>query len=152
MRMNKLVCLITVGFLVSCASTPVVIAPFDKSLTVEKSFDEVWSTLVRFMSTNDVGIKTIEKESGLIQLEGENLSTQLIQNYCVTNSGMFTSVSSGRVDGSITVFDEDGFVTVNVNARHSFTLMNPLTNPPTYQTLSCEATGAFETAVLNSVR
>jgi len=135
-----------------CASAPkVVIQPFDKSKTVEKSYDETWSSLIRFLSTNDIDIATLEKESGLIQLKGENLSTKLISEYCAIETSFMYSLDSGSGKGSITVVDEDGFVTVNTNIRFKFTEVSSMSNPPSYKTLNCSSTGKLETAILNSV-
>ncbi len=151
LRLFKLMTGAIFGFLVGCAAAPQVeIAAFDKSATVEASFDAVWSDLIRFLSTNDVSIATIEKESGLIALRGEGLSASLITSYCDAQPTFLTLISSGIVSGSITVIEDSGFVTVNANMRYRATLVNNFSTPPTYFTSDCNSKGVFETALLSS--
>tara|TARA_Y100000991_G_C21969625_1_gene348703 strand:+ start:68 stop:535 length:468 start_codon:yes stop_codon:yes gene_type:complete len=136
-----------------CASTPVVeIAPFDKSASFEGDFNQSWSKLVAFMSTNDISIGTIEKDSGLITLSGDNLQPSVIKNYCDATSGFLSVLSSGRAQGSVLMVDDEGFITVTVNAKFQGTFVNAMTNPPTYNTYPCNSTGVFETAVLGAVQ
>jgi hypothetical protein len=153
--MNKikiiLISIASIAMISGCTSTPkTVIAPFDKSKTVEKPYDEVWSSLVRFLSTNDIAIATIEKDSGLIALKGENLSPDLIRKYCVVETYFMNTLESGFASGSVTVIDDDGFVTVNTNMRFKFTQVNGMTSPPSYKTLNCNSTGTLETSILSS--
>jgi hypothetical protein len=55
----------------SCATTAVVIVePFDTSKTYMADYDSTWTKLIRFMSTNQISIGTIEKDSGLVTLNG----------------------------------------------------------------------------------
>ena len=135
-----------------CASAPVVeIQPFDKSATVEGSYDEVWTNLIRFMSTNDVSIASVEKDSGLIVLTGDSLSKSLIEEYCDAKAPFLWSLTGGTAKGSVIVADDAGFITVTVNAKFQGSMMNSMSNPPTYSTKPCNSRGAFETAVLGSV-
>ena len=139
--------------LAGCASTPVVeIQPFDKSVTIETPYDEVWTNLIRFMSTNDISIASVEKDSGLIVLTGDNLSPSLIREYCDAKPPVFWTISGGNAKGSVIVANEDGFTTVTVNAKFQGTYYTSLTNPPQFSTRGCNSRGAFETAVLGSVQ
>lgn len=154
MKKNKIFLLLITSMVIfsGCASAPkTVITPFDKSKTVEKSYDEVWGSLVRFLSTNDIAIDQIEKVSGLIQLKGENLAVDLIRKYCAVEPTFMNSVSSGFATGSITVIEDGGFVTINTNMRFKFTQVSSMSNPPQYKTLNCSSTGVVETAILGSV-
>lgn len=150
----RLVCLSLITLtIIGCGSTPkVVIQPFEKNTTTDKSFDKTWSSLVRFFSSNDISISTIEKDSGIIQLEGERLTASLIQKYCDGRASFLNAVDSGTARGSVLVSEEDGFVTTDVNIRFSFTTVYLGSNPPQYTTRNCQSTGVFETAVLNSVK
>lgn len=151
MNLKLIMTCMLLSLLTACASAPQIeIAPFDKSKTVEGSFDSVWSNLVRFLSTNDVSIATIEKDSGLIALKGENLSASLITQYCNATPGFLSSITSGLVTGSITVVDEGGFTTVNTNMRYRATQVSGMSNPPTYSTFDCVSKGVLETAILSS--
>lgn len=139
--------------MVGCATTPVVeIKPFDKNLTVEGSYDAVWTNLIRFMSTNDISIASVEKESGLIVLTGDNLSASLISEYCDATAPFLWTLTGGKASGSVLVNDDEGFVTVTVNAKFHGTLYYALSSPPQYSTKPCNSRGAFEAAILGSVQ
>lgn len=135
-----------------CASAPVVeIQPFDKSATVEGSYDEVWTNLIRFMSTNDISIASVEKDSGLIVLTGDNLSPGVITEYCDAKAPFLWYLTGGIAKGSVIVNADDDFTTVTVNTKFSATASTTLTNPPQFSTKPCNSRGAFETSVLGSI-
>ena len=137
----------------ACASAPVVeIKPFDKSVSFEGDFDESWSKLVAFLSTNDISIGTIEKDSGLVTLSGDNLSTGVIQLYCDARASFLLTLTGGKAGGSILMVEDDGFITATVNIKFYGPLLNSLANPPQYTTSPCNSTGAFESAVLGSLQ
>jgi hypothetical protein len=141
------------GIVAACASAPVVeIKPFDKSRTLETPYDEVWTNLIRFMSTNAISIASVEKDSGLIVLTGDDLSSSAMKEYCDAKPTFLTSLTGGKASGSVIVNADEDFTTVTVNAKFSATFMNPMTNPPTYSTRPCNSRGAFETAVLGSIQ
>ena len=145
--------IVAVSLLGACASAPVEeIKPFDKSRTLEAPYDEVWTNLIRFMSTNDISIASVEKDSGLIVLTGDNLSSSLMEEYCDAKATFLTTLTSGKASGSVIVNSDEDFTTVTVNAKFSATFMNPMTNPPSYSTRPCNSRGAFETAVLGSIQ
>lgn len=138
-----------------CASTPVVeIEPFDTSVSFEGDFDQSWSKLVAFLSTNDVSIGTIEKDSGLVTLSGDNLSVDLLRSYCDAKAPFMWVLQNGVANGSVLMTEEDGFITATVNiklrATSMFTDWN--TGKTSYTTKPCNSLGAFETAVLNSIQ
>ena len=140
------------SLLAACASAPIEIKPFDKSVTTEADFNESWSKLVQFVSTNDINVGTIEKDSGLITLSGDSLSPSLVKEYCDTVPPFLWVLSGGVAKGSILMVEEDGFVTTTVNTRFSGTSYTSMTNPPQYQTRPCNSRGAFEAAVLGAVQ
>lgn len=138
-----------------CASAPVVeIKPFDKTVSFEGDFDQAWSKLVNFLSTNDVSIGTIEKDSGLVTLSGDNLGGSLLAAYCDTTVPFMWTLTGGKAKGSVLMTDDSGFVTATVNVKFMKTIMFPGygQNPPTYRTDQCTSRGAFETAVLGSLQ
>ena len=145
---------ITLLIFASCASAPTVeITPFDTSKTYMEDFDTQWSKLVRFFSTNQVGIGTIEKDSGIITLNGENLSYGLIQEYCPNAASLvpvFWSPMGGNVRGNVSLVDEGDFTTANVNVRLEVKSQYCY-NGCQYSTKPCDSGGAFEKAVLDSL-
>ena len=75
MNRNKYLKYFAVLFLVtSCATTSVVVDPFDSSKTYMSDMDTQWKKLVRFFSTNQIGIGTLEKDSGIITVNNQNLA------------------------------------------------------------------------------
>ena len=144
---------VTSVILVGCASAPVVeVEPFDSVATVGNDFDTTWSKLIRFASTNQIGIKTIEKASGLIVFENTSMSPNLIRQYCTNiNTPLLWTLKSGQASGNVTVSDEGGFSTVAVNMSYQ------ATSEYCYQgcnqnTSRCDSLGKFETELLDAVR
>lgn len=140
-------------FLVGCASQPYVeVERFDTNATVESDFDTTWSKLIRFASTNQIGIKTIEKDSGLIVFENTSMSPSMIRQYC-TNivTPMLWTLKSGQASGNVTVVDEGGFSTVAVNMSYQST-SEYCYQGCNYNTSRCDSLGKFETDLLNAVR
>ena len=156
MKITKILMLVIIAFLTGCVTAPVVeIKPFDKSVSFEGDFDESWGKLVRFLSTNDVNIGTIEKDSGLITLSGDNLSAGLIQEYCDAAAPFMWVLSSGLAKGSVLMTNEDGFITATVNVKFNATssYTDYMGGSGTkYSTTSCNSRGAFETALLGSLQ
>jgi|TARA_B110000211_G_scaffold147214_1_gene167706 hypothetical protein len=142
-------------FLGACASAPVIeIKPFDKSVSFEGDFDQAWSQLVAFLSTNDISIGTIEKDSGLVTLSGDNLSSALISEYCDASAPFLWTLTGGNGTGSVLMTEDSGFITATVNVRFKGTIFFPQMgqSPPQYRTNPCNSRGAFETAVLGSLQ
>jgi len=139
--------------LVGCASAPVVeVEPFDSVATVENDFDTTWSKLIRFASTNQIGIKTIEKASGLIVFENTSMSPNLIRQYCTNiNMPLLWTLKSGQASGNVTVSDEGGFSTVAVNMSYQAT-SEYCYQGCNYNTSRCDSLGKFETELLDAVR
>ena len=146
---------IMVSLLAGCVTTPVVeIEPFDTSVSFEGDFGKSWSKLVQFMSTNDINIGTIEKDSGLITLSGDNLSVPILQQYCDATAPFLSILQSGTAKGSVLMVEDDGFITTTVNVKLTATSMytDLYTGRTTYSTKPCNSTGVFETALLSSVQ
>ena len=136
----------------ACAARPVVeIKAFDTSASFEGSYDASWSKLIAFLSTNDIGIANLEKDSGLIVLSGDNLSSQTIQKYCDAKAPFLWSIREGKATGSIIMTEDSGFVTATVNTKFKATYSTSGSDP-TVRTELCKSYGLFETAVLGSIQ
>ena len=153
---NKILTLVFFAvILTGCASNPVVeIEPFDTSISTEGDFDASWSKMVAFLSTNDISIGTIEKDSGLVTLSGDSLSVPVLQKYCDAKAPFLWVLQNGTARGSVLMVDDDGFVTTTVNLKLTGTSMYTdwNTGRTNYTTKPCNSTGVFETALLNSVK
>lgn len=66
--MRHLIAICVIAALCSCA-TPPETHLFEKTETYTKPKDAVWTNLVDFFSRNNISIKTIEKDSGIIYAE-----------------------------------------------------------------------------------
>ena len=135
----------------SCATTAVIVEPFDTSKTYMSDFDTTWSKLVRFMSTNHISIGTIEKDSGLMTLAGDNLSKDLVLSYCASNPvGFPNTTTGGSAQGNITLAEVDGFVTANVNVR--FNVKGQYCYQGcNYVNVQCQSNGKFEKSLLSAL-
>ena len=135
-----------------CATERIAVKPFDTVATVESDFDATWEELVRFLSTNQIGIKTIEKDSGLVVMENLNMSPNLIQEYCTNiQIPLMWSLQSGKASGNVTVDEDDGFTTVAVNMSYQATTQFCY-DGCSYNTARCDSTGKFETELLDAVQ
>jgi len=151
-NIKKILSAVSVLFLAACASAPqVVVEPFDTTATLESSFDDTWAKAVRFLSTNQIGIKTIEKDSGLIVLENTSMSPQLISEYCVVNIPFMSALDSGKASGNLTVVSEGGFTTASVNLSFSATTKFCYEGC-NYTTNRCTSKGRFETQLLDALQ
>ena len=139
-------------FLLSCATTQVVIEPFDTSKTYMNSYDESWKKLVRFFSTNQIGIGTLEKDSGIITVNNQNLSSSLVSEYCALTVPFLFTHTGGQAFGSATLVEDGDFTTANVNIQFNATFSacdlygrcNYINNP-------CPSNGSFEKALLTAL-
>ncbi|MCP4598278.1 hypothetical protein [Neptuniibacter sp.] len=142
--------LLTVG---CTANKPKQVATFDTSETFQASKDEVWGKLVRFMSTNQLGISTIEKDSGLLVINNQNVAQNLLSSYCDSGSAVpFLWVPvGGKVSGNVTVVEDEGFSTASINI--SFNQVSEFCYQGCkYTTKQCQSLGSFEKALLSSLR
>jgi len=149
---NTLKTLSILFIVASCATTAVVVEPFDTSKTYMSDFDTQWKKLVRFFSTNQVGIGTIEKDSGIVTVNNQNLSQDLISQYCATEVPFMWAPNGGSVVGSATLVDEEGFVTANINMQFTQRLQScDLYGRCNFQMKACTSKGVFEKALLEAL-
>ena len=136
----------------SCATTPtVIVEPFDTSKTYMNDFDSTWTKLIKFMSTNQISIGTIEKDSGLFTLNGTNLSKDLVLSYCAGNPvGWPNTTTGGSAQGNINLTEIDGFVTASVNVRFNVDGQYCYQGC-NYVSYQCDSNGEFEKSLLNAL-
>lgn len=137
----------------SCATTQttVEVEPFDSSKTYMADYDSTWSKLIKFMSTNQISIGTVEKDSGLITLQGDNLDKDLVLSYCAVNPlGWPYSANGGTAQGNVALTEVDGFVTANVNVRFNVTGQYCYQGC-TYSNKQCQSNGNFEKSLLSAL-
>lgn len=147
--MRKFLLLFLTIVLTSCATTQVV-SNSVASESYRASYDEVWTKVIRFFATNQISIGTLEKDSGIVTLKGDNLDSQLMNQYCEAdeNNGFLEVLLYGNVMGSVNVIDEGGIVTVTVNTRYN-TIHAYGQNY--YPARPCASKGVFERSILDSI-
>ena len=147
--MKKILILITALFTFGCATTSVV-GNSVTSETLMTSYDEAWAKVIRFFSTNQVGIGTLEKESGIVTINGQNLAMDLMNEYCDAGPAIpfLHRPIRGTANGSVTLVDDGGFVTANVNV--SFSIVSVYGQVPVVN--RCTSTGKFEDSILETLR
>ena len=82
-----------------------------------RSKDEVWSELMRFFTSNNLQIKTIEKDSGIIYAENMQVTPSDWGQNCLP--GMFDTPAGGQLATNIFVaeMNEKESISVTVNTR-----------------------------------
>ncbi len=152
-NLNLLASIILISlFSFSCATTQVVVEPFDTSKTYMTSYDESWKKLVRFFSTNQIGIGTLEKDSGIITVNNQNLSPTLSAQYCSISAPFLFTHTGGQAVGSATLVEDGEFVTANVNMQYTANFQScNLYGQCNYQSNSCPSNGTFERALLSAL-
>tara|TARA_B100000963_G_scaffold287365_1_gene256505 strand:+ start:338 stop:790 length:453 start_codon:yes stop_codon:yes gene_type:complete len=146
-NMKNILSILFILLLTSCASTQVATNSI-VSESYRQSYDEVWTKVIRFFATNQISIGTLEKDSGIVTLQGDRLSKDLINTYCNAdaNNGFFEFVQYGNVTGSVNVIDEGNFVTVTINTRFS-----SIHNDGYFVPRTCASTGVFEQSILDTI-
>lgn len=148
--MPRLSPLIVLASLISaCVSTaPVVHPPWDRSVTINAPFDEVWDALIRLASDSGWPIATLEKDSGLLSIEdasvGEGWSFD-----CPT--GWSTVMTDIKVRMSFVVRDTGDKTEVTANIRARGFEESVLTDN-TYGWSDCDSLGYAERAIQDSIR
>ena len=139
--------LLLVLSLVSCGGSPT-IKNSTRTTTLDSPFDDVWTKTVRFLTTNQIGIQTIEKDSGLIVLSGKNLDKGLTESLCETDGPFMNSFAGGIADGNVTVVEEGDFTTVSVNMKFSaaYVYNSNIT------VIACNSTGEFEDRLIQALK
>lgn len=134
-------------FLCSCATAPV-----QHRVESQRNFDappeKVWAGLMDYFTSNNIQIKTIEKDSGVIYAEQLYIGQDTAVDH-IADCGKYTLEIPEQTNVSFNVFvREEKPVTVNVNA--SFSRVWRFGNyPPTKR--SCTSKGTLEKYVLNHI-
>ena len=146
-RVLPLVVLASVSL--ACASTgPIVHPPWDRSVTVNAPFDEVWEALIRLASDSGWPIATLEKDSGLLSIEDASVGTGWRFD-CPT--GFTTVMTDIRVRMSFVVrnIGDTTEVTANIRARG---FEESILTDNNYGWSDCESLGYAERAIQDSIR
>lgn len=135
-----------------CATVPAKNYQFENSRTYSnKTYDQVWDGLIAFLTSNNIPIKTIEKDSGVIYSEIENFSKPSFAKYfpivdCGTPPFLWYG---GRAFGSFNIFvsktSPQPKVTITTSISQEIRYENQVSQ------ISCNSMGNFEKGVLDSI-
>lgn len=126
-----------------CA-TPPVATQFDNTRVYAKSKDEVWTNLVAFFATQNIQIKTIEKDSGVIYAERAAFDQNLADcgvDYLYQDIAKIASFN-------VLVIPRSGKIGVTVTSDFKVSRLGPYNAT---KISPCESTGMLERQILNSI-
>ena len=133
---------IAVLLLSSCAVIPET-HQFDSQRTYSQSKDAIWSALMNFFTENNVQIKTIEKDSGILYAEQEYLGRGHTETAeAIADCGKRPMSTQGPVSLSLNVFvreqKEGTAVTINTSISKRWSFGNVISTAP------CNSKGMIE--------
>ncbi|MDJ1632246.1 hypothetical protein [Rhizobium rhizogenes] len=139
----KLLTVATLAALSSCA-TPPKATVFKNSETFSVTKDQAWEKLLAFFTSNNVQIKTIEKDSGVIYAERSGVDATYAD---CGQGGLAVDVSRS---GTLNVFVREvsaGKTQVTVNT--DFKIMRQFDGQPIIG--ECKSTGSLERGILSGL-
>lgn len=145
--------LITVAALAAslsgCASLPDAVS-VERTAQTTKSKDIVWSNLIEFFASENISIKTIEKDSGIVYAERSISGANGLSEWATCGSaGLMAEPVRQALD--LNVFVRDGGSTseprtsITVNTRFSETRKSAWDN--TLSSVDCKSLGVLERQV-----
>ncbi len=147
--MKKQLASIVSALAVAACATPAQTFQYDNTRMIKADFDEVWGRTINVLASNNLPIKTLEKDSGIIVAENELVSVRSMgesascpTNFMVTPYGgvMNYNVFVRKVDAETTS------VAVNTAYRMNYRDMN---NAIVSEV--CNSNGNVEKKLLNAI-
>lgn len=132
----------------ACATAPTVYN-VQNSRSIAQPKDVVWERVVEFFAMNNLSIKTIEKDSGIIGAERMIAAPSrngMIGNWASCGSELLMTPVGQTADLNVFVRPVASGVTVSVNTR--FTEARSFDGAPT--TVQCNSTGELEKLILDA--
>lgn len=132
----------------ACATAPTVYN-VQNSRTVGASKDVVWERVVEFFAMNNLSIKTIEKDSGIIGAERMIAAPSrngMIGSWASCGSELLMTPVGQTADLNVFVRPVAAGVTVSVNTR--FSESRSFDGPPV--SVQCNSTGELERMILDA--
>ena len=130
----------------ACATAPEVY-DFDNSKTVSTSYDQTWEKVITYFSSNNIPIKTLEKDSGLVVAEIARLDGRSISRYADCQASMLDMIEGGKADYNVFVRRAADGTTVTVNTDFSATRRGVGTATSSFS--DCNSKGVFEQEFLS---
>jgi hypothetical protein len=140
--------------LIGCATPPRPEPPYiTNSEVVNKPFDVVWTQLIEYLSSRQIQLKTINKESGFLDTEFMLLPAQILPNYAWTGRNLPSMLhNKGRIKANIFVKKiSESKTSVTINAWvQVFEEYIGKYSPGGW--MAAKSTGKFESDILNTLR
>lgn len=165
MKSLKNIAVICLVLLVSACYTKPERYEFEKEREYELSFDKAWERVVEYFAKHSIGIKTIEKDSGIIYAETEFYSTNNKHH-----KKYFRYIDCG-VMGRQNIEDAIGIISYNVFVKKlnesktkprihatvnvkpiDVIVENPIAWEYEYERLRCNSTGRLEDDILDYIQ
>lgn len=153
--MKVLIAIVLSLTMISCASyQPPKEYHFDKSKIINKSYDEVWTKVIKWFAENNTPIKTMEKVSGFIATEYQlstNSSTDCLD--CGTK-GFYQIFKSYTGNFNIhleKISDTQTKITISTFFKANIETINAISGQKSSSQIDCNSTGVLEKSLLNSL-
>lgn len=130
-----------------CASAPTLM-PEVYVVRTEMTFDQVWANVIEVFATENITIKTLEKDSGIIVAEPQAVDIRTLRRLSDCGSMTFHYVVDGTVGYNVFVREVGGAREVRVNSRITGNFDGPYDSRVVRE---CISRGAFERSLLEWV-
>jgi hypothetical protein len=143
MKRQSIAVALLASVIASCA-TPPKQAVFDKSQSYDMNKDFVWESLLSFFTSNNIQIKTIEKDSGVIYAERSSVDRTM------ADCGEAPLTAEIARSGTLNVFVRPTGAKTQVTVNSEFKVLRMFDNQ-TF-TAACHSTGLLERSILDSIK
>jgi len=140
---KRIAILAAASALASCATAPANYS-VNNSRSYDKGYDQVWEDLVSFFASNNIPIKNIAKDSGVIYAE----STRFDDSYADCGKPGLMAVVGRKANFNVFVNRSGSTPAVSVNTE--FTEFRRFDTAQT--TVQCNSKGIIEARLLDSVK
>jgi len=124
---------------------------FDNTRTITASYDAVWDAVIAYFASNNISVKTIAKDSGVIYAEKALFTNDGAYADC-GKPDMISKVLSDSEAFNVYVKRGDGKQVVSVNATFTEVRRTGITTDAPIVHMECTSTGRFEREFLQSIR
>lgn len=142
---NVMIAAIGALSLAGCATAPLVV-PVERSVETTKTKDQVWTNLIEFFASNNISIKTIEKDSGIVYAERTFSGTGGMREWADCGANMMAPPIRQTMDLNVFVREAGPSTSpktnVTVNARFSETRQSAWDN--SLANTDCNSLGVLE--------
>lgn len=146
--MRHLILGIAVASMGACA-TPAQSFQYDNSRSVHADFDETWSRTIQVLASNNLPIKTLEKDSGIIVAENELVTAASMGEAASCPSSAFATPIGGVMNYNVFVKSSaPNLTTVTVNTAYRMTYRD-MNGGAISQV--CNSNGNVERKLLNAI-